>query len=474
VSVDNEELTGQFWMEGSKDKIGGVLKLRDGNSPRLFLGGELTPPFEIVSRDASSVSMGAAKQGPDVENYIIHGNVMGRNPKVTLVGCYTVSQRSTFFGGGPSEQVLDARYALLGDHVNASDLSYTLVALRFSNLDQWAQLDGFSLKRSIDEPGATVTYSSPPTESIRLLDGSMLRIDSEFSGPWQIDPHRMVLERKAWFMIELSHPKDWMELDRLFLRPLKSFMQLCTQRDSQLTGIRVRAAGRMLILIPARLSSTSLPDDWTKFPVLRAHVGLDVLGEWLDIVPDTHPGSSVVSDQFVSRSTTLESDLLQLATVAEAMHRSLFPQQNRLDPPTAKRVYSHIIEAVCREERRVQDVVRGRFSHLEEMSYAHRLRDLASEAELALPGVTGRSRKWVDLIYGARNTFAHGTGGQLAESEIDKYFIGVSSLKWVLWACLLLTSGVPPETLRERASACQRYRLFLSQAHSLMPDIYPR
>jgi hypothetical protein len=473
VSGGNEELTGQFWIEGAEDRIGGILKLRDGSPPRLLLSGELTPPFEVVSRDASSVSMAAAKQGPDVENYVIHGSVVGKDPKVTLVGCYTVSQRGAFLGGGPSEQVLDARYALLGDHVSASDLSYTFVALRFSNLDHWAWLDGFALRRPLNKSGATLTYSSPPMESVQLLDGSVLKIDSQFRAPWQINPHRMTLEREAWFTLELSHPKDWMELDRLFLRPLKSFMQLCTQRDSQLIGIRVRVASKVLALVPARLSTTSQSDDWTTFPILRAHVSLDVLGEWLDAVPDTHPASVVVSDQFISRSMALESDLLQLATVAEAMHRSLFPQRDRLDPPTLKRVYSRIVEAVCCEERRVQDIVRGRFSYLEEMSYAHRLRDLANEAELALPGVTGRSRKWVDLIYGARNTFAHGTGGQLTDSEIDKYVIGVNSLKWVLWACLLLTSGVPPETLRKRTLAYQRYQLFLSQAHSLMPDIYP-
>lgn len=414
---DPQEYSGTFWIEGqSSREAGGTLIFREGVAPRLHLNGELTPSFEVVETTDETRVIGAAKRGPEVENLLIHGSLVDQISKVTLVGAFTVRQRGQLFGGGPSEQVFQARYAIVGEHLSRDELAFDFIALRFSNLDEWARLPGFDLTRSLKSAGASISFSLPTPVEAALSDGSTIRIRSQMRAPWEINPREMRITRDAWFEIQSIAPKTWRDIDRLYVSALQNFLQLCTMQSCRLIAVHLGRGDATYRMMPSRLWPSSASDDWRSFPLLLPHVALETVVEWLDCVLETHPTASVLANSFIQPSISIESRLLELTTVAEGFHRSLFPQQDRLDTATASRVKQSIRTSILTEEQRVQNIVKGRMGYIEEMSYPKRLLDLATEANLVIPGVSGHTKRWTDLIAESRNTFAHGKSAHLGEA----------------------------------------------------------
>lgn len=114
----------------------------------------------------------------------------------------------------------------------------------------------------------------------------------------------------------------------------------------------------------------------------------------------------------------------------------------------------------------------SRYCYIEEMSYEHRLRDLAVEAELALPGITGKTNKWAAAVAKARNDFAHGTKVDFSETTVDQLAGIAGSLRWVLSTVLLLNAHVPISVVQERFGGGQAYPQFRSEVAFQLPDVY--
>lgn len=461
------EYSGEFCVAGSDEAIPGTVRIQRSAPPELRLNGEISPPFRF------DAAVEEADSESEVEELLIHGQLVGSPHQITLAGCFTIGRRGMVFGK-LAEQTLRARYAIIGACLQGNELLFDQVELRFQNLDSWARLEGFQLLRRTNGPGATISYAHVKPETIKLMDGSNLSLLSSLHAPWQINPRIMRLERLAWIQIEGIPEYTWSELDRSYVRPLQSYLQMNTLKRCSLVDIRVGRAGSTYRLAPGRLAEDSLIDSWADFPFLLRHSGLTTIAEWLDCAVEFSPSSAIISD-FVSKSNiSLESDLLELCTVAEGMHRSLFPQRNRLDSATSSRIKQFIHCILVGEEPRVADIVKGRFGYIEEMSYTERLKDLAKEAELALPGITGATKKWALLVSEARNTFAHGKPVTIDETLLDELVVAVKSLQWVLFSCLMLNAGVSPELIGNRLGQHQSYSLFIAEATTTVPKVYPR
>jgi hypothetical protein len=114
-------------------------------------------------------------------------------------------------------------------------------------------------------------------------------------------------------------------------------------------------------------------------------------------------------------------------------------------------------------------------AHIDEPTYANRLRLLTELSRDAVPGATGDTPEWERRIRAARNGFAHQTvpASQDDDREWQEYLVLLRSLRWVLTGALLLQAGLDPERLRERLQQHQPYQFLLRQARQWLPDLYP-
>ncbi|MFB9387745.1 hypothetical protein ACFFTK_31785, partial [Pseudonocardia petroleophila] len=390
---DDQQHIGRFWTSDSENRVGGVLKLRSGRAPRVELHDELTPGFRPVNdaEDGQWRTLGPANDGPHVESLLLHGEISSSPRAVTLVDCFTYHRRFQLFGEGVSEQFLQARYALFGAHVESQDLKFSGVRVRLSSLAAWANLEGFSGTQS---PGAKASlhldYETPEVPQIKLHNGATLRIVPTIKLPVSVTPDGVSISRSVFVEITGAPSSDWNGIDRSYVRPLRSFLQLCTLRESMVDQVEVQVGGNWIRLVASRIGGNALANQTADSVIRFSDIGIEPLAEWLDCVDDLGPTPAVVSDGITGSQDTIETQLLELTTVAEGLHRSIFPQEDRLTVDQAENVRLIVREAIKSEPSRVQDVVNGRFGYIEEMSYPHRLRAIAKEAAVALPEIAGR------------------------------------------------------------------------------------
>jgi hypothetical protein len=121
------------------------------------------------------------------------------------------------------------------------------------------------------------------------------------------------------------------------------------------------------------------------------------------------------------------------------------------------------------------EAVKSYLEHVYEVGYGTRLRDLADCAERLVPGITGNTSRWKNLVYATRNKYAHQSSAEcLDEAELDRVLTVAQSLRWVLRLLLLEQAGLDPGLLAQRFGDSQKYGFFLSYAAEWQPRTYPK
>jgi hypothetical protein len=204
-----------------------------------------------------------------------------------------------------------------------------------------------------------------------------------------------------------------------------------------------------------------------------AETGLDGVAKWLDSVVRLGPLPSVVARAAGPRDDPLETQLLEMTTAAEGLHRLLLPQRQRMTDEQAGEARSKALEAIKELLDDVRDTVRSALQHLTDQSYPRRLLDLADHVGQAVPGVTGNTQQWKKRVHATRISFAHALEhGFLDEDNVEEAITVLQSLHWLLTGLLLLQTGIEPATLGLRLNIYERYQLFLQQARIWLPAVY--
>src|SRR6202044_1619135 len=112
---------------------------------------------------------------------------------------------------------------------------------------------------------------------------------------------------------------------------------------------------------------------------------------WLNQVKALGPLPSAVADLTGLSTISLESQVLQLTTAAEGLHRTLFPEDRRIgDDDTADAIRRRAGDAVKELHPKAKEYVSGLLGFVAEPGYKARLKKLAEEVSTSIPGVTGQ------------------------------------------------------------------------------------
>jgi hypothetical protein len=203
-------------------------------------------------------------------------------------------------------------------------------------------------------------------------------------------------------------------------------------------------------------------------------VGLAGVATWLDTIVRLGPLPSVVARATDTRDDPLETQLLELTTAAEGLHRLLLPQSKRMTDTQADEARNMALEAIKELLDDVRDAVKAALNHITDLSYPRRLLDLAQHVGQAVPGVTGNdTAQWKKRVVNTRIGFAHALEkGFLSPDNAEESIAVLQSLRWLLTGLLLLQTGIGPATLGNRFKDHESYQLFLEQARTWLPAVY--
>lgn len=90
-----------------------------------------------------------------------------------------------------------------------------------------------------------------------------------------------------------------------------------------------------------------------------------------------------------------------------------------------------------------------------------------------MPGVTGKTNRWKNLVSDARNEYAHRLKTEFLEDEdFDRYLTVALSLRWLLTGVLLLQADISAEVPKAGCNSHEPYQRFLADARQWQPRIY--
>lgn len=465
--------TGVFWLPDDPDtKLPGHLAIAENGTPTLELHGAITPSMKVVDHNEKT---GAYTMEPadDPADLVIHGFLESSPRQVTLVDCMTTRRSEVHFTRVPLDQhKLIANVMLRGAHVPGKSATFTGVRIRVGDIDTWAGLGGFS-REDPEDGGITVNVRRVNLPSVTTSAGEKLSIKEEIGASWgSLAESRIV--RSVWLQADSLGPLTLQEIDRSFASPFASYLSFALGADTPLTAMQVKHDEDWLEVRHSGIEGEPARPVQRGDVLLPLHsAGLEILGSFLRVYEKTGPAAPVIANLLPRGSNpNIETQVVELTTVAEGVHRALFPEDVRMSQDEAERLQALVAAAVAQEDGRLQQIVNGSVSRIEEASYKQRLKRLAEETATALPGVCGKQNRWVTSVYNARNSFAHRTQGFLEEASIEEFYAVSQSLRWVLLGIMLLKSGVSAETLAARVQQNQQYGLFLQHMRSSLPSVY--
>lgn len=460
VASDNQThvYQGRFWLpDHGADTVSGELTLAAGTRARLDLDQALTPYLREVDGEkqpSGSRALVLRESGPLHKRLDVHG-VLEDGTEVALLGALEHERKVS---ATQDRQTLRARSAVLGGHVSG-EARYTRLRLRLRYLDEWAM---------------PLSAASAPSAA-SLSDGGSVSV--EWDTPTRPSPSQGgELGRVGWLGLDGLPPSTEQELDRRFVTPLASLLSLAVDKDCPPVAIEVATGPDepwLTVHHSGLEAPAAVPRPWYLQLLPLDYLGLERVATWLDAVERLGPLPPVVARATGGSGGTLETQLLELCTVTEGLHRRLFPESRRLSEPEKEAARTAVGAAITDLEDGVQEAVRGAIQHIEEPSFPMRLLELAQWVKPAVPGVTGQTNKWKGCVTDVRHEFAHRLkGGFLATARIDELIAVRQSLRWFLMGLLLLQTGLEPAELAARFKDHRPYDLFLAQAPEWLPRVF--
>lgn len=467
---------GTFWLPDNPDcTVRGRLSYGPLLAPALKLSGAITPALKLVSAvtDDSGNEVRELEPNDDSEGFTVHGMLASSPRPVTLVSCSTVGRQQVVgVGVDLEEQAISALHLVRGAHTSGIDEKFTAAKIRVANIDEWASLPGFSVSVGSSER-VQLTYERPELLSARTECGTTVQPSEALRRSWP-QPTGGHITRECWILVEEFGELTNSQIGMQYLTPIISAMNFCIGAPSPVTSIRLRGADGWCEVWHSNIREAPSKSITAHDVLLPLEVvGIEVIANFIDIARLTGPVAPVLADADSGlRRATLETQVLELTTVAEGIHRSLFDDEHRFTHAEADRIRQLVATALAFEPERHGQVVSGFLRHLEEPNYKTRLRGLAGMAEELLPGVTGKTNRWITLTDRARNSFAHRTQGFLTDDTINEYYAVSQSLRWVLIAVLLVQCDANTEECAKRIRENSRYRQFLRNMKDALPQVF--
>ncbi|MCZ2847459.1 HEPN domain-containing protein [Modestobacter sp. VKM Ac-2978] len=465
--------TGVFWLSSDPDKtLPGHLTFSDTGTPILEVHGQLTPSMQVISHNEET---GATMMGPADEptDLLVHGLLESTPRRVTLIDCMTTGRNEVHFIGAPLDRhKLQARVMVRGAHLASGEETFNGVRVRAADIDAWASLPRVQ-RENPEEEGVAVRLARLNLPPVETSKGVKLSLKEQLGASWGSLVEGRIT-RSVWIQAENLGDLTLRRIDTSFASPIVTYLSFALGSSSPLTALEVQSGEDWLEVRHGGLRPDPGPRVQVGDVLLPLHeAGLEVLSGFLDTYEQVGPAAAVVAGLLPRGSNpNIETQVAELTTVAEGVHRTLFPEDVRMGEEDAERLHALVAAAIAQEDDRLQQIVNGSVSRLEEANYKQRLKRLVSETTEALPGVCGKDNRWVSSVYNARNSFAHRTQGFLEENLIDEFYAVSQSLRWVLMGLLLLRSGVSAETLAARAQQNQQYQLFQDHMRSSLPSVY--
>lgn len=275
--------------------------------------------------------------------------------------------------------------------------------------------------------------------------------------------------RASGLCIQLDTPIKLSDMTRTFTEISTVLLQLWTGRPMKVTNLQIRISGSGWLDWGTQQENEPVPSGRSEFPLHQLR--LKHLVRWMELAPTFGPLPYIAA-----RSVgVLQADATVAATALEGLHRRLHGPGQRFAGVSGKAIKRAVNEASAVGARSLADegwgneavageTFRGALSHVNELGFRDRLRELAEPITEIAPGLLGPDPDdWTQLVMRVRNAESHqllATNG-FGESDISDYYVVAASARSVLRLSLLMQI-TEPELLKGFLRNSEPFQLLLA------------
>lgn len=429
------------------------------------------PNFVVASEGTNHTSYKSAPMSDS--EMVIHGAISERPSRVTLIGAHVYKSKENLFGHGVGEQSLTVDRVYLGVHLPSRDFLFKDFRFSAQRLGLWAALPGVSAKMALDHSSFKAEYAGQEFPSVEVSTPiGAISFDQKvsFSRP---TAQGSGISTSTWLKFSSREGMTARAFKEAVAAPVSNLLTFLFDKECKIGKMEVRHpdVGDGLWVETVDYANTFTEDKFEHAILSFDDLGMEFIGSFLQVCNRLHPLPNIISGYF-REPKSLEGGLIQLATSAEGLHRSLYPGSRRFSPEDTEKAARAMSE--CDASPDVRKVLESAIKdYLYEFSYPQRIAHLAEDVAEVAPDATGKINRWKNAITDARVSLAHGINSRPIEEVIDEYVLLTQSLKWVLEFRVLLEAGAGKEKLKSALESFDPYRTFVASSRKHLPKIYP-
>lgn len=427
---DHTTRVGEFWAVDHPERaIAGELSIQRGVRPAIALNGWVTPRSEelaarTVTVTEASVVFRLPTPADAVEAFkpiTLHGKL---DDGTVLTG---LEAQAKISGGSP---LYEPRFVVVGAAVD-SETTYTRT--------RFAVDAGYWLPAIWAAPEATASIARPTIAgTIRpVIDGDLM-----------------------WLEYEATEPHTLREMINSVAHATLVMMKMALGETVRLIDVRLQRTGdanedgTWLRVISARTLDRPRPAVDAKTLLAPESITLDRLAAAIDLYDELDTLADPVA---TPANGPVQVTFLVQATVAEGVHRRLWPKRKRFTvPPGAslrlvrkaavKAGADQFVSQGITDEGTATNLLQNALGHLDDVSFKTRVMEMAAEASGVSPSIFEAIPDFPDKVVTARNELAHHSVRE-GETEplsrkIDRWHAVGTVTTWMLKILLLRRMGV--------------------------------
>ncbi len=384
----------------------------------------------------------------DIKDAMSHSNweiILGftvTGKEVTLLHCQSFGI-SLHMPGLPTSKVY-AKIVFIGKHfLTMSQIIFNDISIRYSLIDKWLNLSGFTLELFNAEKKVIITYQLPkPIESMIDEELSILILFNVML-PLSITTQSEIIQTSE-FQIKPNEPKKFIFFQN-YNQYLQNLLSLATQKKVYPISIRGVAHGKEIDIFYKNTSYCSEEEKIeSSYDLLFRYDHVDdrfgeFLRRWFDISKLFEPVLSLYFGTIYNSGMYLEYKFLTLCQAIEAYHRRISDGVYQEKDSFTREIYPLLIKAIPDNiDKHYRDSIKSRLKYLNEFSLRKRLKEIIERHNAVLLKLISNPTSIISTIVDTRNLFTHYDGEYQPQSiDIEKLYLMSERIKFILEVCFL-------------------------------------
>lgn len=397
--MEKFELKGVWWLpENDENYIHGILKFDPEDGAYLELMGQL---IDHKTNEA---------------DIILGRSANGKN--ITLYKCFDLQK--TFVSFGFPTTTIFANMIFEGVHFNREeDIIFNELSCHYSNLDEWAWMNGISIKESASKK-IEIKYEYPPVESATISEDYDMEIYAITQRPIYFTVQNEVSIVQKTYIKLINKNLNSFEKHRDKLDHIQNFISLGVGVPVSIIDLFGKVEenkedfegeiiySKVEIYFSTRQVSNShkqvLPQRMLfNFRDIRDEFH-EIINNWFNMKKTLNPIFNLYFGTIYNSDMYLEQKFLSLVQAIESYHRRT-RKNNEIDPSDHEEKVNKIIQSVDEEH---QEWLRNRLRYSNEPTLRNRLTELVKECDSLLNLPSGRKKKsFISNVYNTRNYLTH-------------------------------------------------------------------